>query len=174
MSEKVVKRLVQILAYAQIAKPTAKLGQALGPLGLNMGAICKEINEVTSNIRAGVPLRINLSYFHDSTYKLDIMSPPSSWMLKRAAGIRVKSMQKGSPAPGHEEVGLVSIKDIYDIAVMKQTMDPHMRHIPLESICRVTTTQSIMGTCSSMGIIVTEDRSKPPPMDLPLRKVGQK
>jgi hypothetical protein len=63
-----------------------KLGQAFGPLGLNMGAICKEINEVTSNIRAGVPLCINLSYYYYSTYKLDILSPPS-WMLKRAAGI---------------------------------------------------------------------------------------
>lgn len=140
MTGKAVKRLVQILAYAQTAKPTAKLGQALGPLGLNMGAICKEINAATTNVRPGIPLRINLSYYFDTTYKLDIMSPPTAWMLKRAAGIKAISTQKGSPVPGLEKVGAVSIKDIYEIAQIKQSMDAHMRHISLESICRVSFT----------------------------------
>mmetsp|Transcript_6968 Transcript_6968/g.12714 ORF Transcript_6968/g.12714 Transcript_6968/m.12714 type:complete len:165 (-) Transcript_6968:3102-3596(-) len=164
MTEKVAKRLVQILAYTQIAKPTAKLGQALGPLGLNMGQICREINDATKEIRSGTPIRINLSYYYDSTYKLEYMSPPTSWMLKRAAGVK-----KASPVPGYEKTGIVSIKDIYEIAQIKQSMDPHMKHISLESICR-----SIMGTCRAMGFLVAEDRPKPLPMELPLRKVGQK
>ena len=37
------------------AKPTPKLGQALGPLGLNMMRFCKDFNVVTKDIKAEVP-----------------------------------------------------------------------------------------------------------------------
>ena len=50
MAAKDVKRIVNMLAFAGVSKPTAKLGQALGPLGLNMGQVCKDFNDKTSHI----------------------------------------------------------------------------------------------------------------------------
>jgi large subunit ribosomal protein L11 len=95
MSDKVLKRVVKILSYAGTAKPTAKLGQALGPLGLNMAMVCKvaflqELNELSKNIRPETPIRANLYAYIDKTYTLELQSPPTSWMIKRAAGIQVK------------------------------------------------------------------------------------
>ena len=56
--------------------------------------------------------------------------------------------------PLHDYVGEVHVKQVYEIAKLKQT-DAHMASIPLESICR-----SVMGSAHSMGIrIVTEDKT---------------
>ena len=88
-SAKPLRRSVKILAYASVAKPTAKLGQSLGPLGLNMAAICKEFNEKTQHIRPDVPLRALLHVYLDKTYQLEILGPPSVWMLKRAMAVEV-------------------------------------------------------------------------------------
>lgn len=132
MAAKDVKRLVNFLAYSGIARPTAKLGQALGPLGLNMAQICKEFNEMTQNIRPDIPMRARLFAFYDKTYKIELQGPPTSWMIKRAAGIL-----KGSPSPFFETAGMISIISIYEIAKVKKELDPNLKDIELESICSV-------------------------------------
>lgn len=38
---------VRIYCNAGVAKPSPKIGQALGPLGINMMQFCKEFNERT-------------------------------------------------------------------------------------------------------------------------------
>ena len=132
MAAKDIKRIVNILAYCGIARPTAKLGQALGPLGLNMAQICKEFNEITQTMRPDVPMKARLLAFYDKTYKIEIRGPPATWMIKRAAGAL-----KGSPSPAYESAGMISIYSIYDIAVMKKQMDPSFKDISLQSICSV-------------------------------------
>lgn len=42
-----IKSRIRLLAYAGVAKPNPKLGQSLGPLGINMMKFCKEFNERT-------------------------------------------------------------------------------------------------------------------------------
>ena len=41
LNEAPVKATISLLVYAGSAKPTPKLGQALGPLGVNMMYFCK-------------------------------------------------------------------------------------------------------------------------------------
>ena len=53
--------------------------------------------------------------------------------------------------PGHEVVGKVHVKHIYEIAKVKQ-MDAHLRHIELEQICRM-----IIGSVGSMGLELVGD-----------------
>lgn len=132
MAAKDVKRVVNFMSYSGIARPTAKLGQALGPLGLNMAQVCKEFNEMTQNIRSDIPMRARLLAFFDKTYKIELQGPPTSWMIKRAAGT-----PKGSPSPFFEPSGIISIISVYEIAKVKKEMDPNLRAIELESICSV-------------------------------------
>lgn len=132
MAAKDVKRIVNFMAYAGIAKPTAKLGQALGPLGLNMAQVCKEFNEMSQNIRPEVPMRARLSAFFDKTYKIDLQGPPTTWMIKKASGC-----PKGSPSPYFEAAGVISITSIYEIAKVKKELDPALKDIPLQSVCSV-------------------------------------
>lgn len=41
------KASVRLYCNAGVAKPSPKIGQALGPLGINMMQFCKEFNEKT-------------------------------------------------------------------------------------------------------------------------------
>jgi hypothetical protein len=72
-----------------------------------------------------------------------VKSPPTSWFLKKCAGI-----ENGSKRPGHDLVGKVHVKHIYEIAKAKQA-DEHLKSISLEALSR-----SVMGSCLSMGLMV--------------------
>jgi len=67
--------------------------------------------------------------------------------LKRCAGV-----EKGSARPGHAMIGRVSMKQIYEIAKVKQE-DAHLAHMPLDALCK-----SVMGTARSMGFEVVDGR----------------
>lgn len=58
-----------------------------------------------------------------------------------------------SHEPGHEVVGEVTLKQIYEIAKVKQT-DPNLRLIPLQSIV-----SQIINSTKSMGINVVKKRA---------------
>jgi len=131
---------------AGAAKPGPAIGQALGPLGLNMADFCKQFNEKTKDYEKDTPLPVELSAFSNRTFNFVVKTPPTSWFLKRCAGI-----EDGSKRPGHDIVGKVHVKQIYEIAIAKQA-DAHLKAIPLESLCK-----SIVGSCQSMGIEVVSD-----------------
>lgn len=63
----------------------------------------------------------------------------------RAAGI-----EKGSANPGIDIVGKVSIRSLYEIALIKNQYDAMLDVIPVESLVR-----SLMGSAKSMGLEVT-------------------
>jgi large subunit ribosomal protein L11 len=132
MAAKDIKRIVDFMAYAGIAKPTAKLGQALGPLGLNMAQVCKDFNEMSQNIRPEVPVRVKLSAFYDKTYKLELQGPPTNWLIKKASGC-----MKGSASPFFEPSGTIAITSIYEIAKLKKELDFNLKDVSLQSICSV-------------------------------------
>ncbi|KAJ2384698.1 mitochondrial 54S ribosomal protein YmL19, partial [Coemansia sp. RSA 2559] len=79
----------------------------------------------------------------DRTFTFSVKSPPTSWLLKRAAGVT-----KGAAQPGKETIGTVSLKHIYAIGQIK-AKDPVMSHIELKNICK-----SIIATAKSVGIKV--------------------
>ena len=108
------KATVRIYCQAGVAKPSPKIGQALGPLGVNMMQFCKEFNERTGQYQEHVPMRVKLTAFVDRSFQFVVKPPPSSWFIKKAA-----SLEKGSATPGHESAGKISIKYLYEIAKVK-------------------------------------------------------
>ncbi|OLL23677.1 54S ribosomal protein L19, mitochondrial, partial [Neolecta irregularis DAH-3] len=52
------------------------------------------------------------------TFKFEIKSPTTSWLLRNTLGIK-----KGAALPGTEKVGKVSLKHIYEIAKIKQKVN---------------------------------------------------
>ena len=82
-----------------------------------------------------------------------IASPRSSHSLTFVFDFNSKSNR-----PGHDFVGEVHVKQIYEIAVIKHK-DEHMKHMSLENLCRC-----IAGSAISMGIkVVTGDTATPIP-----------
>ena len=116
-----VKATVRLYCLAGVAKPSPKIGQALGPLGVNMMQFCKEFNERTTKYREDVPMRVSLTAFTDRSFKFIVKPPPTSYFIKKAA-----SLEKGASMSQQLNVGKVSIKYLYEIAKLKKQVDPDL------------------------------------------------
>ena len=145
-------RAVNLRVPSGAAKPGPSIGQALGPLGINMAQFCKDFNEKSEELyEKNTPLAVVLNAMSDRTYTFHIRSPPTSWLLKQAVG-----MDKGptSPPPttslARNADYEITPEAIYQIALIKQSDDNRWR-IPLEGIAR-----SVIGTAHSMGIKVKD------------------
>lgn len=89
--------------------------------------------------------------FNEFSFKFITKPPPTSWFLKKAAGI-----PKGEGNTGHKIAGTVGIKYIYEIAKIKQANDIHLMFHDVEGVVKM-----IIGTCKSLGLVVVEDTLPP-------------
>ena len=151
---RVYKGIAKLIVYAGNGKPNPKMGQALGPLGLNMMQFCKEFNERTSSLRTDVPCRVLLKAYTDRSFTFIVKPPPTSWFLKRCANVT-----QGSHLPGKRHMGIVGAKYIYEMAKLKQSFDPDFRNHNIYGICRM-----IIAQANNMGIWIEEDTAEPTPL----------
>lgn len=140
-----LRTMIKLRCGASTQRPAPKLGQALGPLGINMMQFCKRYNELTQHLKDGVQTPLKLYVYKNKTFELQIHYPSASEFLKKAAGV-----SKGAARPRMERAGAVSLRQIYEIARVKQC-DPGQELVPLRSICR-----SLVGSARSMGLEVVE------------------
>lgn len=117
-------------------------------MGVNIMAFCKQFNAATAAYVPGTPLTTKIIAYTDRTADMSLRSPPTAYLLKRAAGV-----EKGSPTPASHKVGTVGLKHIYEIARIKQT-DKHLSHLSLYALCRC-----IVQTAHSCGIEVRNERA---------------
>ena len=77
--------------------------------------------------------------------------------LSKSIGFRYikkcAQVEKGAQNPGHEIVGTIHVKHVYEIAKAK-SKEPFNEHIGLREICRM-----IVSTAKSMGIQVISARN---------------
>ena len=130
-----------MMVAAANAKPSPAVGQTLGPLGINMVAFCKEVNERTATCRPEVPLQVMLQTYSDRSYKFFLRTPGSKWFILRCARIPA-----GSKLRAKQTVGNILLKEIYHIAKAK-CMDPPLIGVPLYAIVG-----SIQGSANAMGV----------------------
>jgi large subunit ribosomal protein L11 len=93
-------RKVRLRVGAGVAKPGPAIGQALGPLGLNMAEFCKQFNEKTKLYEKDTPIPVDLSAFSNRSFTFVVKSPPTSWFLKKCAGVELGSARYAQP-PSH-------------------------------------------------------------------------
>lgn len=140
-------RHVKLRVPSGTAKPGPAIGQALGPLGINMAEFCKQFNEKSETLyEKGVPLAVLMSAYTDRSFKFEIRSPPTSYLIKKCAG-----MEKGPSNPNPEVAsGYITPEAVYEIAKIKHG-DEMRWHLPLEGVAR-----SVIGTAGTMGVQVRE------------------
>jgi large subunit ribosomal protein L11 len=139
---KKIKAIVTLQINAGKANPAPPIGPALAQHGINLMAFCKEYNARTSN-RMGEIIPAEITIFSDSSFRFNLKSPPTAFLIKRAAGL-----DKGSQKPNAEKVGKLSRKQMREIAEIKL---PDMNTTDLEAIMR-----QIEGTAKQMGVTITE------------------
>ena len=125
-----VKGMARLLLLAGAAKPSPAIGQALGPLGVNMMEFCKDFNAKTGAYKASAQMRVKLIAYEDKTFTYTLFAPPTSWYLKRVTGLAKGASNHQAP------VGEVSLTAVYEIALSKEKHDPSCAGIPLESLTR--------------------------------------
>jgi len=137
---KKVKAMIKLQIEASKANPAPPVGPALGQHGINIMAFCKEYNERTS-AQVGSIIPVEITVFDDNSFTFITKTPPTTDLLKKAAGI-----EKGASASGREKVGTLSREKLREIAQLKAK---DLNAINIEEAERI-----IEGTARSMGIEV--------------------
>ena len=140
MAKKIVG-LIKLQVPAGKANPSPPIGPALGQRGLNIMEFCKAFNAQTQKMEPGLPLPVVITAFQDKSFTFIIKTPPTTVLIKKAAGI-----ESGSQRPHTDKVGKITRKQVEDIA--KQKM-PDLNCQDLEAAIK-----TVRGTARSMGIDV--------------------
>ena len=125
------------------ANPSPPVGPALGQRGLNIMEFCKAFNAATQNMEQGTPTPVIITAYSDRSFSFETKTPPASHFLKKAARV-----PKGSPTPGREPVGTVTMAQVREIAETKMV---DLNANDLDAAAKI-----IAGSARSMGLTVTE------------------
>ncbi|GAB4339160.1 MAG: 50S ribosomal protein L11 [Phototrophicales bacterium] len=139
---KKVKAIVTLQIPAGKANPAPPIGPALAQHGINLMGFCKEYNARTSN-RMGEIVPAEITIFQDGSFKFILKSPPTAFLIKRAAGI-----ESGASNPKTQTVGKLTRQQVREIAEIKFN---DMNANDIEAAMR-----QIEGTCRQMGVEVVD------------------
>ncbi|GIC89295.1 mitochondrial 54S ribosomal uL11m domain-containing protein [Aspergillus udagawae] len=142
-------QIVKLIVGAGQASPSPPVGPALGSKGVKSMDFCKEFNARTAHINTGVPIPARVTVRPDRSFTFDLRTPTTTYLLLQAANVEPrKNRIRGAMKPGHETVGKVSLKHVYEIAKIKQS-ETRLSGLSLQGLCK-----SIMAQAKSIGIQV--------------------
>src|SRR6187402_1184044 len=113
MAKKKVAALVKIQIPAGKATPAPPVGTALGPHGVAIMDFCKAYNERTEAQR-GTIVPVEITVYEDRSFTFVLKTPPTSTLVRQAAGI-----EKGSQNPGTTDAGTITDAQVTEIAQIK-------------------------------------------------------
>ena len=143
MAKKIIG-IIKLHVPAGKANPSPPIGPALGQRGLNIMEFCKAFNAQTQNLEPGMPIPVVITAYGDRSFTFVTKSPPSSYFLKKAAGI-----EKGSQTTGKgNTIGRVTMTQIREIAEQKM-QDLNAKDV--DGACRM-----LIGSARSMGLEIVE------------------
>ncbi len=142
MPPKKVKGQIKLMIQAGQATPAPPVGPALGQYGVNIMEFCNQFNQ-RSKGQGNDLIPVVITVYRDNSFEFIMKSPPTSFLLKKAAGI-----VKGSGEPNREKVATVKRKQVREIAELKKES---FNTDDMETIEKV-----IGGTANSMGILIEE------------------
>ena len=149
MAKKKIDGYIKLQVPAGVANPSPPIGPALGQRGVNIMEFCKAFNAKTQDMEQGAPCPTVITYYQDKSFTMDIKTPPASYYLKKAAGLKPvgkRNRPRGAENPGRETVASVSVKQVREIAEAK------MKDLSANDV--EAAMQIIMGSAKSMGIEV--------------------
>ncbi len=140
---KKIKTQIKLQIPAAAANPAPPVGPALGQHGVNIMDFCKQFNERTKTMEAGMLIPAVITVFEDRSFTFITKMPPISSLLKKAAGLAT-----ASGVPNRNKVGKISKKQVEEIATRKM---PDLNTKDLAAASRM-----VEGTARSMGIDISD------------------
>jgi large subunit ribosomal protein L11 len=136
---KKLKTTIKLQVTAGAMEPS-KVGQALGPHGINLQQFMQQVNEATKD-KAGQVIPVEINIYEDRSFDFKLKTPPAAYLLRVAAGL-----EKGSGVPNKTKVGKVTKEQVKQIAEQKMA---DLNANDVEGAMKV-----VEGTARSMGIEV--------------------
>jgi large subunit ribosomal protein L11 len=134
---------IKLQVPAGEAKPAPPIGPALGQRGVNIMEFCKAFNAQTQDQEKGTPLPTVITVFADRSFSFEMKTPPATYFLKKAAGIK-----SGSKEPSKTSAGRVTRAQIEEIATAK------MKDLNANDLAAAS--KIIEGSARAMGLQVVE------------------
>ena len=141
MAKKQVAAVVKIQIPAGQASPAPPVGTALGPHGVAIMDFCRDYNAATED-RRGQVIPAEITIFEDRSFSFILKTPPTTYLIKKAAGVELAANN-----PGRETAGSITDAQVTDIAEIKM---PDLNAIDLEGA-----KLQVAGTARSMGVEVS-------------------
>lgn len=134
---------IKLQVPAGAANPSPPIGPALGQRGVNIMEFCKAFNAATQDLEKAMPIPTVITVYADRSFTFVTKTPPASFLIKKAAGLK-----SGSKEPGKLSAGTIARSQLAEIAETK------MKDLNANSIEQAT--RIIEGSARSMGLEVVE------------------
>lgn len=141
MAKEVVRK-IKLQIEAGKATPAPPVGTVLGPAGINLQEFCTKYNDATRD-KMGDVLPVEISIYDDRSFDFVIKTPPTAFLLKKAAKIK-----KGSAQGKNETVASITKDQLREIA---ETKLPDLNAYTTEEAMKI-----VAGTAKNMGIEIKE------------------
>lgn len=142
MKKKLVGQINLVIAAGK-ANPAPPVGPALGQKGVNIMEFCKQFNERTKAHDVGIPIPVVINVYHDKSFDFITKTSPTSYHIRRLAGIA-----SGSKTPGRANAGKITIAQVAEIAKIK------MGDMGVDSL--EAAMLMVKGSARSMGVEILE------------------
>ena len=134
---------IKLQVPAGAANPSPPIGPALGQRGVNIMEFCKQFNAATQEIEKTTPLPTIITVYADKSFTFVTKTPPASFLIKKAAGLK-----SGSKEPGKISAGQIKRSQLSEIATVKMAdLNAH----DIEAATKI-----IEGSARAMGLEVVE------------------
>ena len=140
---KKIEGYINLQVPAGSATPSPPIGPALGQRGVNIMEFCKAFNAATQEMEKGMPIPVKITVYGDRSFTFITKTPPASYLLKKAAGLK-----SGSKEPGKVGAGKVTRAQVREIAETKMA---NLNANDVDQAMKI-----IEGTARSMGLEVVE------------------
>jgi large subunit ribosomal protein L11 len=134
---------IKLQVPAGSATPSPPIGPALGQRGVNIMEFCKQFNAATQELEKAMPIPTIITVFADKSFTFVTKTPPASFLIKKAAGLK-----SGSKEPGKISGGTIKRSQLAEIATQKFA---DLNANDIEQATRI-----IEGSARSMGLEVVE------------------
>ena len=134
---------IKLQVPAGKANPSPPIGPALGQRGVNIMEFCKSFNAATTELETGMPIPTIITVYADRSFSFETKTPPATFLLKKAAGLK-----SGSKEPGKASAGKIKRSQVREIAETK------MKDLNANDLDAAT--KIIEGSARAMGLQVVE------------------
>ncbi len=140
---KKISGYIKLQVPAGSATPSPPIGPALGQRGVNIMEFCKAFNAATAELEKATPIPTIITVYGDKSFSFITKSPPATFLIKKALGLK-----SGSKEPGKIAAGTIARSKLSEIAELKMA-DLNANDIE-------AATKIIEGSARAMGLEVVE------------------